>query len=179
MRGAIQTIACQRTSDDGVEFELSLHPLESVVLVFSAEQRPLGARIGLNEPSVYEALVVERLDTPAELLVPTQPASDNVAIEQGDKRITPVVAPAVSDPFVGEVSIPESWLKPGLRVFLEADSIAPEAAAAVTVNDRYAGGFIGEPFRLEITSYLQAGKNQIVMQPFAPQELRVVVYRME
>jgi hypothetical protein len=179
MRGTIHGIGCEKTSEDGVKFELSLHPLESVVLVFSAEKRPLGARIGLNELAVYEPLLVERKETPPELLVPTQPAGDNVSSEPGDQRISPVVAPAASDPFVGEVDIPESWLKPGLRVCLEADAIAPEAATAVRVNDRYAGGFIGEPFRLEITSYLQPGKNQIVMQPFAPQEVRVVAYRIE
>jgi hypothetical protein len=85
-------------------------------------------------------------------------------------------SPVEADPFVGHFALPADWLQDGLRVFLEADDIQPEGAAAITLNGRYAGGFIGRPYRLDITDDVQSGDNRIIMEPFAPSSVRIVVY---
>jgi hypothetical protein len=59
------------------------------------------------------------------------------------------------------------------RAYLEVEEIAPEAAACVTVNGQYAGGFIGKPFRLDVTRYLKADANRIDITPFAPKSVRL------
>lgn len=56
------------------------------------------------------------------------------------------------------------------------DEPAPEAAAHVTVNGAFAGGFIGAPFRLDVTAHLTPGANAITIKPFAPTTARLVVY---
>jgi hypothetical protein len=49
----------------------------------------------------------------------------------------------------------------------------------VTVNDQYAGGFIGKPFRLDVTKYLKLGAKQIAIEPFAPKSARLAVCQNE
>ena len=56
------------------------------------------------------------------------------------------------------------------------DDLQFEAAASVTVNGHYAGGFIGRPLRMEITACVQPGVNVMRMDPFSPKSARVVVY---
>lgn len=94
-----------------------------------------------------------------------------------DPKAGPLTAsPVVSDPFVGHVELPAAADLAAERVCLEADAIAPEAAARITVNGAYAGGFIGRPFRLDVTAHLRRGTNRIVVEPFAPHGLRLVGY---
>jgi len=81
-----------------------------------------------------------------------------------------------ADPFVGRFAVPQDWLREGFRVYLEATDVPHEASAAVAVNGRYAGGFIGKPFRLDITDRLKAGENTVEVVPFAPASVRVSVY---
>jgi hypothetical protein len=81
-----------------------------------------------------------------------------------------------ADPFVGRVTVPQDWLRDGFRVCLEADEIPHEAAAAVTLNGHYAGGFIGKPFRLDVTERLKVGENTVEVVPFAPTSVRLAVY---
>jgi len=85
-------------------------------------------------------------------------------------------SPVKADPFVGRFTLSADWLRNGLRIFLEADDIQPEGAAAITLNGRYAGGFIGRPYRLDITDDIQSGDNSIVVEPFAPSAVRVAAY---
>jgi hypothetical protein len=59
------------------------------------------------------------------------------------------------------------------RIFLQMDEITPEAAARVTINGKDAGGFVGQPLRLEVTRFLKAGTNQIRIEPFAPKSVRL------
>ncbi|RMF99246.1 MAG: hypothetical protein D6741_08760 [Planctomycetota bacterium] len=54
------------------------------------------------------------------------------------------------------------------------EEIAPEEAARVTVNGTYAGGVIGRPLRLDVTAFLSAGRNTILIEPFAPRQVRLV-----
>jgi hypothetical protein len=55
------------------------------------------------------------------------------------------------------------------------DDLTPEEATRVTVNGQYAGGFIGKPFRLDVTKSLKNGVNTVKIEPFAPKSVRLVV----
>jgi hypothetical protein len=55
------------------------------------------------------------------------------------------------------------------------DEIAPEEAARVTVNGSDAGGFIGRPFRLDVTRHLKHGVNAVKIEPFAPKSVRLIM----
>ncbi|GAB6165879.1 hypothetical protein JCM19992_18790 [Thermostilla marina] len=83
-------------------------------------------------------------------------------------------SPAVSDPFFGEADIPADWLNGRATVYLVMNGIAPEEAARVTINEKYAGGVIGRPLRLDVTSHLSAGRNTILIEPFAPKQVRLI-----
>jgi hypothetical protein len=85
-------------------------------------------------------------------------------------------SPVKSDPFVGRCEIPRDLDLRRSRVYLEMDELTPEAAARVTVNGVYAGGFIGKPFRLEVTNHLKPGTNNVIIEPFAPKGIRLQVY---
>ena len=86
------------------------------------------------------------------------------------------LSPVKGDPFHGRCELPADVNLARSRVYVETDEPAPEAAARVTVNGQYAGGFIGKPCRLEVTRHLKSGENKIVVEPFAPKSVRVVVY---
>jgi hypothetical protein len=86
------------------------------------------------------------------------------------------LSPVKGDPFFGRFTLPADWLGGQSRVCLEADRIEPEQAAAIQVNGQYAGGFIGKPFRLDITAQLKPGENTLHIEPFAPAAVRIVRY---
>jgi len=90
----------------------------------------------------------------------------------------PITLPPVTqaDPFRGRVSVPKFWLEGGRRIYVEATDIPHESATAVTVNGQYAGGFIGKPFRLDVTKQMKAGENAVSLTPFAPATVRLVAY---
>ena len=72
----------------------------------------------------------------------------------------------------------EGAVKPGQRAFLACEMAAgaAEDAAAVRVNGAYAGGFIGKPWRVEITRSLKPGRNTVRVEPFGVENVRVEVY---
>ena len=74
-----------------------------------------------------------------------------------------------------EIAFSLSALKPGARVYLACDDVDGEKSAAVTVNGVYAGGFIGKPYRLDITKSVKAGANTLETKPFRLKNPRVVV----
>ena len=85
------------------------------------------------------------------------------------------LSPVKADPFFGHCEISKASLKKS-RIYLEVGALAPELAARVTVNGKDAGGFIGKPFRLDVTRLLKTGANSITITPFAPKSARLVVY---
>ena len=89
----------------------------------------------------------------------------------------PTLSPVRADPFTGRVEVPGDVDLSRVRVALEMDEIAPEAAARVTVNGQPAGGFIGRPFRLDVTRHLRSGTNTVVIEPFAPRSAWLMVYQ--
>jgi hypothetical protein len=85
-------------------------------------------------------------------------------------------SPVKSDPFYGHCDLPEDVDPEKMRICLETNQPRPEDGAHVTVNGKYAGGFICGPYRLEISRFLKKGKNQITIQPFAPESVRLAFY---
>ena len=61
------------------------------------------------------------------------------------------------------------------RVYFVCDGTEGEKSAAVEVNGTYAGGFIGAPFRLDITKSVRAGSNRLVARPFRLKNPRIVI----
>ncbi len=86
------------------------------------------------------------------------------------------LSPVKADPFVGRCEWPAGASLDQKRVYLEVEDLAPEDAARVTVNGRYAGGFIGRPLRLDVTAHLKPGANALRIEPFAPKTARLAVY---
>ena len=74
-------------------------------------------------------------------------------------------------------ALPE--LKPGERVYLACDDVGGEKSAAVTVNGAYAGGFIGRPYRVNITKSVKPGANTLVVKPFRLKNPRIVVVKAD
>ncbi|MEI6604465.1 MAG: glycosyl hydrolase [Verrucomicrobiota bacterium] len=85
-------------------------------------------------------------------------------------------SPVTANPFAGTCTLPADLDLTKARICLEVDELEPEAAASVTVNGRFAGGFIGKPLRLDITRLLKPGSNTIHVAPFAPKSVRLVDY---
>jgi hypothetical protein len=46
------------------------------------------------------------------------------------------------------------------------DAGVPEDAAAVRINGAHAGGWIGKPYRLDVTRFLKPGRNTLRIEPF-------------
>ncbi len=86
------------------------------------------------------------------------------------------LSPVKADPFTGECQIPPNANLAAWRWCLELEGLAPEAAARVTVNGAYAGGFIDKPLRLDVSRHVKTGKNTIAIEPFAPKSARLTCY---
>ena len=70
-------------------------------------------------------------------------------------------------------------LKPGDRVFFVCDGTEGESSAAVTVNGAYSGGFIGAPYRLDITRAVKEGANTLETKPFRLRNPRIVIVKAQ
>ncbi len=149
------------------EFSLTLEPLESVLLVFQETGRPLPYRFGTDGARPGQRLTVVRDLAASQAVAASGPAPGGAS----GKGLT--LSPVKADPFEGHVQIPGDCDLGRSRAVLELDNLAPEAAARVTVNGRYAGGFIGRPFRLDMTRLLRTGSNTIRIEPLRRQPLRL------
>jgi len=85
-------------------------------------------------------------------------------------------SPVAADPFEATCTVPVDLDLTKSRIYLEVDGLTPEEAASITVNGTHAGGFIGKPFRLDVTKHLKTGPNTIRMEPFSPKSARLVAY---
>jgi len=92
----------------------------------------------------------------------------------GGQHLT--LSPVKANTFAGRCVVPSGVNLRKSEVFLEMTGLRPEEAASVSINGSYAGGFIGRPFRLEVSKYLKSGANAIRITPFAPDSVRLVVY---
>lgn len=180
IRGEINSVAFQRVDDHAVEFDITLEPLESVLIVFQPQQRKLPLRIEPGVKCAHGPIAVERVATPPELICPSAPSgaeailAEQQKISKSAKSLT--VSPVKADPFVGQFILPAEGLADHSRIYLELDDISIEAAAAIHVNGQAAGGCIGKPYRVNVTSHVKAGENKVEILPFAPKAVRVVAY---
>jgi hypothetical protein len=162
MRNEITAIPYRRLDATTLEVDLTLEPSESVLLVFNVEKRQLPMR-GAEVKPVMEPLLVTRDAT-----VPPPPP-------QAVKGRAFVKSPVTANAFDGHCDIPNNLDLAKSRVLLTMDELTPEAAACVTVNGRAAGGFIGKPYRLDVTPFLKPGSNTLRIEPFAPNQARLLV----
>ena len=69
-------------------------------------------------------------------------------------------------------------LAAGERLYLVCDDVAGEQSAAVNVNGAFAGGFIGAPYRVDLTKAVKAGAaNTLSIKPFRVKNPRLVVQK--
>jgi hypothetical protein len=93
-------------------------------------------------------------------------------ISEHQLTLSPVKA---ADPFRAHFTIPAEIQAAKCRICLEMETL-PDDSAAVHLNDVYVGGVIGRPSRLDITRYVKAGENTVVIEPLAPKSARIVCY---
>ena len=86
-----------------------------------------------------------------------------------------VTASPYSESVATELAFTLPALGAGERVYLVCDGTEGEKSAAVEVNGAYAGGFIGAPFRLDVTKSVRAGDNRLVARPFRLKNPRIVM----
>lgn len=151
-----------RQEADGVAFELTLEPLESALVRFGGKtDRPARLASGMQPATTY-AVTRDASASPV-----TYPV-----LNKGQR------SPCAGAAFQGEVALAEGAIRPGQRAYLVCEMAegASENAAAIRVNGAYAGGFIGKPWRLEITRQVKPGRNTVRIEPFPVQRVRVEVY---
>jgi hypothetical protein len=164
MRNEITAVQ-HRRDGKAVEFELTLEPIESVLLVFQKKERELPSYRRKNQPQPLAVLTVTA-DPKARVVPDPELPADRKDVTR---------SPVKSSVFQGICDVPATVDISKSRIHLEAGDLAPEGAASITVNGKYAGGFIGKPYRLEVTSLLRPGENSILIVPFAPKSVRLVV----
>lgn len=86
-------------------------------------------------------------------------------------------SPVILDEFRGNFDIPSDLKTGKYSVYLETDKILPEAAANVKINGKYVGGFIGKPLRIDVTKYMKKGLNTLLIDPFAPESVNIVILK--
>jgi hypothetical protein len=165
MRNEITAVPFRRLGEDEVEVDLVLEPSESVLLVFQNRKRALPMRMTATSVPLHAPIEITRGETPPELIIPRASLADTVT-----------VSPVTSDPFVGSCELPRELDLRQSCVYIELDKLTPEDAARVTINGQYAGGFIGKPYRLDVTRHLVSGRNNIIIEPFASEKIRLTVY---
>jgi hypothetical protein len=148
MRNEINAVAFTRNGSS-VEFSLILEPMESVLLVFNSIQRGLPVRLEGKITSQREPIQIIRDETPA--------------------------SPNAASPFSGKCHVPNDIDLTKTRICIDMEDLTDEASARVTVNGNYAGGFIGKPYRLDVTKHLHHGENLVRIEPFAPKSVRLVL----
>ncbi|MDD4102860.1 MAG: glycosyl hydrolase, partial [Kiritimatiellae bacterium] len=182
MRGEVTAVPW-RKEGDGVSFDLTLEGGESALV--RLVKRDAGRPARLTSASRPVATLPVFPDASADPVVyPVAP----------DNALT--VSPVTGSVFQGVVTVPPDVLAGGRRAYLVVEceqkgkraTVAArdghvvtlrsdvEPAAAVYVNGRYAGGFVGKPYRVAITKHLQEGCNSIRIEPFPVEQVKIEFY---
>jgi len=88
------------------------------------------------------------------------------------------ISPITADPYIGSCTLPAGFEAKGWRVYVEMEGL-PDASASVKVNGADAGGVIGAPCRVNVTSHLKAGRNVVEVVPLAPERAYLAFYGTE
>lgn len=75
-----------------------------------------------------------------------------------------------ADPFKGHCLLPKKFA----AAYLQMADVTE--GASIKVNGKFAGGMIGAPYRLNVTSLVKQGVNTFEIEPYAPKSVRLVVY---
>ncbi|MEI6645632.1 MAG: glycosyl hydrolase [bacterium] len=163
LRNELTTVAA-RQDGDGVTFDLTLEANESVLLRFGGDGKCPARLTAETKPSA--TLPVEKDINAVSVVYPVPPEKS---------QRSPCKDPVA---FQGIVTVPASHIKTGMRAYLvcELPAEAMEPAAAIRVNGAYAGGFIGKPWRVEISKSLKAGENKIRIEPFPVKRVQLDFY---
>lgn len=166
MRNEIQSVPFTR---DGsyVEIPLTLEPMESVLVVFNPNQRPLPPRPAGEYAAAATVIPV--------IGGPVPPSAPKKPLIEPPPKSGATLSPVVANPFAGTCQLPDNIDLTKARVYLEMETLEPEEAARVTLNGKDAGGFIGRPLRLDVTRHLKPGSNALLIEPFAPKSARMIV----
>jgi hypothetical protein len=78
-------------------------------------------------------------------------------------------------PYAGHFVLDASFKAGAERLMLAVQGVGPEVAARVTVNGKYAGGFIERPETVDLTPYIKPGQNDIRIEPFMPKVVQIFV----
>lgn len=160
MRNEITTIPTTPTAD-GPSFTLSLAPNQSLLLR-QGNGTPQPTHLALNAAPT------------ATLPVQTDPAAPphTHPISPSGQR-----SPCPGTTLLATTTVPVNFPVPGQRAFLTVDMPdTAEDAAAVHVNGTFAGGFIGQPHRIDITHLLKPGTNSIRIEPFPVTNPRIELF---
>jgi len=174
MRNEITAVKHTRLSNDLVELSLTLEPYESVLLVFNSQARELPMRLDPDTKPELE-IPVEIDPSVKESRMPALKPPKIFSLSNPRPMLT--VSPVKANPFNGKVYLPEEIDLEKTRVYLVCEDISPEAAARITLNGMYAGGFIEKPLRLEVSGFLRPGMNTIRIEPFAPKSVKLAVFQ--
>jgi hypothetical protein len=165
MRNEITAVASHRIDAETVEVQLTMEPLETLLLLFQPKKIARPPRIGPGVQPLRPPIVPMCTTNPPQTPLPPL-----------DARRAKTVSPAAeAAPLREYFTLPADVNPARCRVFLEMEGL-PDDSAAVTVNGAWAGGVIGRPPRLEIGRHVRPGDNFIVIQPYAPKTVRIVVY---
>ena len=151
--------------------KLALEPSQAVFLVWP--NGALGERalpwVGMPNGEVVAASVKETV-TPV-VIEGAEKESPATSLGSASKITRSPFAESVATELA--FALPE--LKSGERVYFACDDVEGEKSAAVTVNGAYAGGFIGKPYRLDITKAVETGANTLETKPFRLKNPRIVI----
>ena len=157
--------------------------------VTAARQANGGVELAL-EPSQALFLVWPKAQTVG--LLPCAGRHAGTALSAAVKAVvTPMAAPepkaevgaspeyVTKSPYVESVETTVAFDVPngifGRRVCLVCDDVEGEQSAEVRVNGEFAGGFIGLPYRVDVTKSVKAGSNTVSIRPFRVRNPRVLV----
>ena len=142
---------------------ISLEPSQSVFLVWPKTQsEQLPCRIDYPDGPVAFAVN-------ATVAVTVKPVSFDA------KNSTKITRSPYGESVETEMRFDLSALKTGERVYFICAGSEYEDSAAIEVNGAFAGGFIGAPYRLDITRFTKPGSNVLETKPFRIKNPRIVI----
>ena len=122
---------------------------------------------------------IEYLDGPAALVVDAAVAETVKTVDVDAKDSKKVTRSPYKESVETEMRFDLPAFNTGERVYFTCAGTEHEESAACEVNGVFAGGFIGAPYRLDITRFAKSGPNILAIKPFRIEDPRIVVVKPE